>query len=445
MKRLISTIDRKRYSLMKEIIETLNVPIDYKWLISDIEAYPENAEIVEVINKGYLIISNKELLSLLTKEDFQWIWGVFSLFTNDINDKEILSSKKPFIVFGNDEVYGVNPVVQHPLAILEIDAYDSSYVFMSSKEEIYIDRFKRLFPESKEQFDKSLDKVITDAIFRKHNLRFSWINGLSLFIFPIIGIFGIIYGITEKSNSFLCGLLLIFTIIQIVNIISLKVKLRSNKVSIIRGKLIDSKIVRTNEGKGIKGFLVGLKLILNVNNSIANYYYYYINGPEGEFIKNKKYLAEAEDVELTCFKGTRIIKEFKYDNTLYPLNYVERKENSHTNHMTYSSLLGGKDITSNNNLVEYEFSDVVDVFLKSEILDGLYAIDENNKYVLIQSDITSKGHRICKIDNQVYSNTQEFKEWLLNNKFVIENKIKSFAGLDLVDPEQFMYSIDTIK
>jgi hypothetical protein len=301
MKRLISTIDRKLYTLMKEIIEALNVPIDYKWLISDIDAYPQNPEIVKVINKRYLIISNKELLSLLSKEDFQWVWGVFSLFTDDVDDKEILNSKIPIIMFGNDEVYGENPVVQHPLAILEIDAFDSSYVFMSSKEEIYIDRFKRLFPESKEQFDKSLDKVITDAIFRKHNLRFSWINGLSLFIFPIIGIFGIIYGITEKSNSFLCGLLLIFTIIQVVNIISLKGKLRSNKVSIIRGKLIDSKIVRTNEGKGIKGFLVGLKLILNVNNSIANYYYYYINGPEGEFIKNKKYLAEAEDVELTCF------------------------------------------------------------------------------------------------------------------------------------------------
>ena len=40
------------------------------------------------------------------------------------------------------------PVIQHSLAILEIDAFDSSYVMMTSKEAIYLEKFKKLFPQS---------------------------------------------------------------------------------------------------------------------------------------------------------------------------------------------------------------------------------------------------------------------------------------------------------
>lgn len=151
IKRLISKKERKYYTYMLEIINALNIPLDYKWLISNVEAYPSDRELENRLNNT-LIITNKDLLDILNKEDFQWIWGVFSLFQDSVKNDDILKEDIPDLENGKRDVYGEEPVIQHPLAILEIDAFDSSYVFMSSKEDKYINIFKELFPNSKGKF-----------------------------------------------------------------------------------------------------------------------------------------------------------------------------------------------------------------------------------------------------------------------------------------------------
>ena len=53
MKRLQSRKDCKGYTLMKQLLINLELESsDYNWLITDIEAYPQSKEILEIVIKA---------------------------------------------------------------------------------------------------------------------------------------------------------------------------------------------------------------------------------------------------------------------------------------------------------------------------------------------------------------------------------------------------------
>ena len=81
MKRLYCKHEFKYYTFLKEIMLDLDlVDKDYWWLISDIEAYPRKSETKELLNQNsHLLLTAKELVEILEKDDFQWIWAVFSV------------------------------------------------------------------------------------------------------------------------------------------------------------------------------------------------------------------------------------------------------------------------------------------------------------------------------------------------------------------------------
>ena len=144
--RYISKHDRKYYTMMLEILMSLDITDDYKWLITDVEACPKDDEVNDKFKKP-LIISNKEFVEMLKKDDFQWIWAVFSLFKPNVENNKIMQ-ESPMLYSQIDSKFYETPVIQHSHAILEIDAFDSSYVMMTSKEAIYLEKFKKLFPQS---------------------------------------------------------------------------------------------------------------------------------------------------------------------------------------------------------------------------------------------------------------------------------------------------------
>lgn len=65
---------------IKEVFNRVKDVDKYNWLITDMECYPLDEELAESLNKEYCWVEGKELLQLLEKEDFQWIWGCFQLF-----------------------------------------------------------------------------------------------------------------------------------------------------------------------------------------------------------------------------------------------------------------------------------------------------------------------------------------------------------------------------
>lgn len=153
MKRLISIEDCKYYSHFLKLIESFNLNDEYKWLLTDVEAYPKDRILdVKLAYSDCIICSNKELLEWLRKDDFQWIWGVLSLFKSEVSEKEILEHELPGI--GDEHprphLFDDNkPIIQHPLAVLELDAFDSTFLTISSKEDKFIEIFKRLYPKSR--------------------------------------------------------------------------------------------------------------------------------------------------------------------------------------------------------------------------------------------------------------------------------------------------------
>ena len=150
MKRIMSKKDLPGYTLMKQVLINLDLNNkDYIWLISDVEAYPSNKELEKEINeKGYLILSTKELMSILDEEDFQWIWAVFSAIPNKYTKEEILEKGLPYIQYPDPKYnpFEDEPKVQHHLAEFEICAWDSSGMFLVSDDDQLLNKFEKAYP-----------------------------------------------------------------------------------------------------------------------------------------------------------------------------------------------------------------------------------------------------------------------------------------------------------
>lgn len=81
---------------IKDVYNIIGDADNYNWLITNIECYPNNQEIVKVLDNEYCWIGGKELLDLLNKEEFQWIWCVFSAFPKQITLEEVIKYDYPY-------------------------------------------------------------------------------------------------------------------------------------------------------------------------------------------------------------------------------------------------------------------------------------------------------------------------------------------------------------
>lgn len=141
------------------LIEVLNCINDfnkYNCLITNIECYPLDEEISGILDDEYWWIEGKELLRLLKKEDFRWIWGVFSIFHKDVTLEAVLGYDYPYA----DGYTGFweNPIkVQHPLAISEIVAWDGLIILMISKNDEIVNTFmkRNVYAKDLEEYNRA--------------------------------------------------------------------------------------------------------------------------------------------------------------------------------------------------------------------------------------------------------------------------------------------------
>lgn len=104
----------------------------YNWLITNIECYPSNMQIKKLLDNEYCWISGKNLMKILYTEKFHWVWGVFSAFSDEVELKEVLNYSFPYA--DGYKNFWKNPIsIQHPLAKMEIVAWDGSLVLVISK------------------------------------------------------------------------------------------------------------------------------------------------------------------------------------------------------------------------------------------------------------------------------------------------------------------------
>ncbi len=133
------------YTIMSRIFNAINqVQKNYNWLITDVNAYPNDPIFEKLVNEEYIWMTGDELTKMVEKEDFQWIWAVFSGFSPDVNKEAILKYELPYVQ-DNYEIWKNQPQIQHPLANTEILACDSSYVTIVSKHDRIVNEFMDSF------------------------------------------------------------------------------------------------------------------------------------------------------------------------------------------------------------------------------------------------------------------------------------------------------------
>ncbi len=126
------------YTQMSKVFEAIkNKQKDYNWLITNIDCVPQKIE--ERCTGDYCWLTGEELSGIVSEDDGQWVWAVLSGFNKNITLSEVLKYSQPYAV--EYKGFWRNPVsMQHPLATIEIVAWDSSLtLFFSSQEDIVKD------------------------------------------------------------------------------------------------------------------------------------------------------------------------------------------------------------------------------------------------------------------------------------------------------------------
>ncbi len=121
----------------------------YNWLISDCEACPKRlGHDIRIHQSGeYAWISGEELTNIIKRDDFQWIWAVFSGFEKNITLEEVKKYDLPY-ADGYGGFWSENVSIQHPLATVEIVAWDSGCMLFISKDDLLVNKFRSAFPLS---------------------------------------------------------------------------------------------------------------------------------------------------------------------------------------------------------------------------------------------------------------------------------------------------------
>lgn len=128
--------------------------ISYNWLLTDIDSdyYSNN-----IIKNNYEFLSGQEFLDIISKNEFRFVWGVFSGFSKEISLEEILSEKLPFA--NGYTGFWKNPIsIQHPLAITEMVLWDGILALFISHNDDIIDKFLNYYKSSK-NLEKYNDEI----------------------------------------------------------------------------------------------------------------------------------------------------------------------------------------------------------------------------------------------------------------------------------------------
>lgn len=148
MKSAILEKGERYFTNMNKVFQAMqNEQLNYNWLITDCECTSQDAEIQRLFSKNHVWISGEELTNIVEKERFQFIWAVFSGFSIDVSLEDVLSYELPF-ADGNKGFWVDDVKIQHPLANIEIIAWDSSLTIFMSQNDDLVDKFMQYFPFS---------------------------------------------------------------------------------------------------------------------------------------------------------------------------------------------------------------------------------------------------------------------------------------------------------
>lgn len=136
------------FSNMNKVLAAIKgEQINYNWLITDYEFLTSDPKLLSRLTDTFIWLTGEELSSFVTEEYCQWVWAVFSAFPRNIGLEEALKYDLPS-ADGYDGFWNNPLTIQHPLAEIEITAWDSSSLMIISRNEKIINEFRAFFPNS---------------------------------------------------------------------------------------------------------------------------------------------------------------------------------------------------------------------------------------------------------------------------------------------------------
>ena len=118
--------------------------LNYKWLVSNTECIAIDKAINDLFENKYIILSGEALMAAAEKTHQFW-WGTFSAFEPSVSDEEILKYPLP----ENDMYPGfwkLPLTLQHPLAQMELVAFDASLTLVLTKDIALPEKFRQFYP-----------------------------------------------------------------------------------------------------------------------------------------------------------------------------------------------------------------------------------------------------------------------------------------------------------
>ncbi len=138
------------YTFLNKVFKAIdNEQLKYNWLITGYECYPSNSTFRELFSQEYVWLTGQELSDIIGAEKFQFVWGVFSGFKPEIPLNEVLQHDMPY-ADGYTGFWLDDVGIQHPLADIEIVAFDSSLTLFISKHDELADKFLHALPLSED-------------------------------------------------------------------------------------------------------------------------------------------------------------------------------------------------------------------------------------------------------------------------------------------------------
>lgn len=124
---------------------------EYNWLVTDYENYPEELKPYErsLGKERYFWVEGETLAEIVAEEDVPWYWGVLSGFKKEVPLEEVVSHGLPYA--DGYSGFWKNPVsIQHPLAELELVAWDSGMCLVIGRDDPVVQNFRKAYPLSED-------------------------------------------------------------------------------------------------------------------------------------------------------------------------------------------------------------------------------------------------------------------------------------------------------
>ena len=113
--------------------------LGYNWLVTDCLCYPHDANLEALLARNHIWLPGA-LMTQAAQKAGLFDWVVFSGFKKDIAMSEVLEFDLPF-ADGYSGFWDSSVTIQHPLADIEIVAWDGTQTLLISRHDALVQKF----------------------------------------------------------------------------------------------------------------------------------------------------------------------------------------------------------------------------------------------------------------------------------------------------------------